>query len=72
MEVPNLEEIETAFKTVFPNERLQEVSYTPQENRVVLTIHSMIDNKFRVRTYQHTPGSSYKELFTNTPTLASV
>jgi len=80
MEIPNLKEIEEAFKAVFPNEKLRDVTYTPQDDRVVLTVHSEGSEQRgedhitfkKSRTYEYTPGNSYKELFANTPHLASV
>jgi len=77
MEIPNLKDIEEAFKDVYPNEKLTDVTYTPQEDRVVLTIHSEgVEQRGedhitfkKTRTYECQPGANYKALFANTPTL---
>lgn len=71
--VPNLLEIEEAFKEAFPHELLRDVEFTMDSERVILTFHSDLPptRMIKTRTYAQYPGQDMKEILKNLPSLDS-
>lgn len=67
---PNIMDLEEAFREVFPIEKLKDVEFKVDGERVIITLHSELPptRGIKARTYAHYSGS-YKDLFLNTPEL---
>ena len=68
--IPNISDIDAAFREVFSAEKLVDVEFISEKERTVLTVHSILTGGDRkIRTYAHYPNQTYKELFEKTPHL---
>lgn len=65
---PMLEEIEAAFKAVFPNERLQQVEYTGPGAKEIFAITS---DKMTRRYLRNDASRSFEDILRGTPHIAA-